>query len=113
MLEDLFKVVTTRFNGNNEKTDKKPSANLSRIPDDLLFKCPRCQNVVFEDEIKAMNMVCPSCGYHGRLTAGERIAVTLDKGSFCEFDSKMRSKNPIGFPGYDSKSVKGLFHNLL
>lgn len=105
MLEDLFKVVTTRFNGNNEKTDKKPSANLSRIPDDLLFKCPRCQNVVFEDEIKAMNMVCPSCGYHGRLTAGERIAITLDKGSFCEFDSKMRSKNPIGFPNYDSKQA--------
>ncbi|MGN0621219.1 MAG: acetyl-CoA carboxylase, carboxyltransferase subunit beta [Porcipelethomonas sp.] len=105
MLEDLFKVVTTRFNGNSEKTDRRSSADLSRIPDDLLFKCPRCQNVVFEDEIKALNMVCPACGYHGRLTAKERISITLDKGSFIEFDAGMRSKNPIGFPGYEAKQV--------
>lgn len=105
MLEDLFKVVTTRFNGNAEKPDKKPAGNLNRIPDDLLFKCPRCQNVVFEDEIKALNMVCPSCGYHGRLTAAERIAITLDKESFSEFDGDMRSENPIGFPGYESKQA--------
>lgn len=105
MLEDLFKVVTTRFNGNTEKSDKKSAADLSKIPDDLLFKCPRCQNVVFEDEIKSLNMVCPSCGYHGRLTAEERIRITLDKGSFTEFDSQMRSKNPIGFPSYESKQA--------
>ena len=71
-LENLFKVVTTRFNGNTEKTDQKP-VNSNNIPDDLLFKCPRCRNVVFEDEYRALNMVCPKCGYHGRITASERI----------------------------------------
>ena len=34
MLEDLFKVVTTRFNG-SEKTDKKAPAG-NNIPKDLL-----------------------------------------------------------------------------
>ncbi len=103
MLEDLFKVVTTRFNG-NEKTESK-SATDNNIPDDLLFKCPRCRNVTFEDEIKAVNMVCPSCGYHARLTAQERIRITADKDSFKEFDADMLSKNPIGFPGYEEKQT--------
>lgn len=101
MLEDLFKVVTTRFNG-AEKPDVK-TAGTGNIPDDLLFKCPRCRNAVFEDDYKAINKVCPSCGYHGRLTAQERIAITVDKGSFKELDAKMTSKNPIDFPEYDEK----------
>ena len=103
MLEDLFKVVTTRFNGNTEKTEHKSSAGSSSIPDDLLFKCPRCRGVIFEDEYKALNMVCPNCGYHGRITAPERIAITVDKGSFVEIDKNMLSENPINFPDYDEK----------
>lgn len=102
MLEDLFKVVTTRFNG-SEKTETKSAAENNSIPDDLLFKCPRCRNVVFEDEIKAMNMVCPACNYHARLTAQERLKITVDKDSFREIDADMKSKNPIDFPGYEEK----------
>lgn len=56
MLEDLFKVVKTRFNG-SEKAEVKSAAESNKIPDDLLFKCPRCRCVVFEDEIRAVNMV--------------------------------------------------------
>ena len=104
MLEDLFKVVTTRFNGNAEKNEQKPAGS-NHIPDDLLFKCPRCRNVVFEDDYRAINKVCPSCGYHGRLTAQERIALTTDKDSFKEINGNMISKNPIDFPGYDEKQA--------
>lgn len=102
MLEDLFKVVTTRFNG-TEKTDRKSAADDNSIPNDLLFKCPRCRNVEFEDEMKAVNMVCPKCGYHARLSAAERLKITVDRGTFVEIDSEMTSKNPLDFPGYDEK----------
>ena len=91
MLEDLFKVVTTRFNG-NEKSEKTSAEESNKIPDDLLYKCPRCRNVVFEDEIKAVNMVCPKCGYHGRLSAAERIAITVDKDSFHELDADIKAR---------------------
>lgn len=101
MLEDLFKVVTTRFNG-NEKSDNK-SYPTNNIPDDLLFKCPRCRNVIFKDDYKSVNMVCLGCGYHGRLSAPERIALTVDKNSFKELDPDMLSENPIEFPDYDEK----------
>lgn len=101
MLEDLFKVVTTRFNGNEKSENKSVPSN--NIPDDLLFKCPRCRNVIFKDDYRSVNMVCPSCGYHGRLSASERIALTVDKNSFKELDPDMISENPIDFPDYDEK----------
>lgn len=59
--------------------------------------------MVFEDEYRALNMVCPKCGYHGRITASERIELTVDKGSFIETNGSMLSKNPINFPDYDEK----------
>lgn len=103
MLEDLFKVVKTRFNGNDIKTNEAEKIKENNIPEDLLYKCPRCQQVIFEEEFAAFGKVCPNCNYHGRLTAEERLAVTADKGSFIEYDAGMVSKNPIDFPSYDEK----------
>lgn len=103
MLEDLFKVVKSRVS-EDTKQGKKNHVN---IPSDLLFKCPRCQQVTFMDEFKNNNSVCTKCGYHARLTARERLEITADKGSFVEYDVDMTSENPIDFPGYDAK-VKGL-----
>ena len=103
MLEDLFKVVKSRVS-EDTKQGKKNHVN---IPSDLLFKCPRCQQVTFMDEFKNNNSVCTKCGYHARLTARQRLEITADKGSFVEYDADMTSENPIDFPGYDAK-VKGL-----
>ena len=104
MLEDLFKVVKTRFNGTEGKSDE--GVRKKDIPDDLLFKCPRCLQTIFSEEYAALNKVCPSCNYHGRLTVNERLRLTIDKGSFVEYDSDMISKNPIDFPGYAEKQAK-------
>lgn len=104
MLEDLFSVVKVRFNG--EKSEKSPEDKGGRktdIPQGLLFKCPRCRNVTFEEDFQKNGKVCPHCNYHSRLTARERLDITVDKGSFEEFDSEMISKNPIDFPDYENK----------
>ena len=103
MLEDLYQLVKTRFNDNGGKPD---SAVKNDMPAGLLFKCPRCQNVIFEEEYAKSNRVCPSCNYHGRLTARERLELTVDKGSFIEYDKGMISKNPISFPNYSEKQAK-------
>jgi acetyl-CoA carboxylase carboxyl transferase subunit beta len=47
--------------------------------------------------------VCPSCGYHTRLTWQERLEITADPGSFVEFCQTMDSGNPIDYPGYREK----------
>ena len=50
--------------------------------------------------------VCPKCGYHARLSWQERLDLTVDKGSFVEFDGNMSSLNPIDFPKYEEKIEK-------
>ncbi len=102
MLEDLFNVVKTRFNGVNP-TESESDGKSVEIPKDLLFKCPRCLNVVMTDELVKNLKVCPNCNYHSRISAEERLSITVDKDSFREFDADMISKNPIDFPGYDLK----------
>lgn len=90
MFEDLFKVVKKRFNDSEE--DYKP-----------MFKCPRCQETSPLTRYEELHRVCPLCNYHGRLSAQERIQITVDKESFCELDSTMTSGNPIDFPDYEEK----------
>jgi acetyl-CoA carboxylase carboxyl transferase subunit beta len=88
-LEELFKNVTKRFNDDT--------------PDEPTFKCPRCQQAVPESRFQERNKVCPNCNYHARLTANERLRLTVDKGSFVEYDADMHSVDPLTFPGYANK----------
>ena len=90
MFEDFFKVVKKRFNDSDE--DYKP-----------MFKCPRCQETSPLIRYEELHRVCPLCNYHGRLSAQERISITVDKDSFCELDGSMLSGNPIDFPDYEEK----------
>ncbi|MGN0622918.1 MAG: acetyl-CoA carboxylase, carboxyltransferase subunit beta [Oscillospiraceae bacterium] len=101
MLEDLFSVVKTRFNG--EPKNDEPKKSKTDIPKGLLFKCPRCSSVTFIEDFQNNGKVCPNCNYHSRLSARERIDITIDKGSLQEFDADMVSKNPIDFPDYEEK----------
>lgn len=99
MLQDLFKVV--KFRLDYDSTNAAPVK--SNIPSDLLFKCPRCQNVMFMDDYKAGLKVCSACSYHSRISARERLEITVDKGSFVEYDADLVSKNPLDFDGYPEK----------
>lgn len=98
MLEDLFKVVTARFNAENDTQTK--TAETPSVP---AFKCPRCSGSCESEQLQKNMWVCPSCGYHGRMSARDRIAITCDSGSFTEYDAGMASLNPIDFPDYEEK----------
>lgn len=100
-LEDLFKVVKSRFV--DDTHGSSAAAKKVMIPEDLLFKCPRCGVVFYKEEFERTMKVCPKCGYHARLTWQERLELTADAGSFKEFDTELRSLNPIGFPRYEEK----------
>ncbi|EFM09217.1 acetyl-CoA carboxylase, carboxyl transferase, beta subunit [Paenibacillus curdlanolyticus YK9] len=76
------------------------------IPEGLMNKCPKCGNIAFSKELEKNLKVCPSCGHHFRLSAMERIGMTLDDGRLLEFDALMESVDPLGFPGYEAK-LKG------
>lgn len=102
MLEDLFKKVKNRM----ADSPMPEAAGGVNIPSNLLFKCPRCQNVVFQEEFEKALEICPKCGYHARITAARRLALTADEGSFAEFDAELETLNPIDFPDYEEKIEK-------
>lgn len=73
------------------------------VPEGLMNKCAKCGTIQYSKELEKNLKVCSSCGHHYRLSAWERIAMTLDDGHLLEYDADMESVDPMSFPGYASK----------
>jgi acetyl-CoA carboxylase, carboxyl transferase, beta subunit len=76
--------------------------NEPSVPDDMWAKCPSCKHTIYTKEIGA-EKVCPNCGYNFRITAWERMELTVDEGSFTEWDNDVETEDPLDFPGYQDK----------
>ncbi len=61
------------------------------------MRCKACNAHVFKEDWHNNLSVCPKCGYHGPLTAYERIGATLDSGTFKEMNSSITPADPLGF----------------
>ncbi|ADH98859.1 acetyl-CoA carboxylase, carboxyltransferase subunit beta [Salisediminibacterium selenitireducens] len=82
-----------------------PSRNGKKdIPEGLMSKCPSCKTITYAKELRNHLFVCESCDYHHRIGSSDRIAFTLDEGSFQAFNEDLVAKNPLDFPGYTEKS---------
>lgn len=77
-------------------------ANAPHVPDNMWAKCPNCKHTLYTKEI-GIEKVCPHCGYNFRISAWERIAITIDEKSFEEWDTECVTKDPLQFPGYQEK----------
>jgi acetyl-CoA carboxylase carboxyl transferase subunit beta len=67
------------------------------VPEGLWIRCPQCKATIFRKEAESRFNVCPECGYHFYMPAGERIRQMLDEESFEEWFIDLRSKDPLGF----------------
>lgn len=79
-------------------------AERSQIPDDIWAKCPQCSAILYTKELRRSVGVCTKCNYHFRLTAQQRIPLLVDRHSFSEMDTNLRSVDPLNFR--DSKKYK-------
>ncbi len=61
---------------------KYGSLERREMPAGIWAKCPRCRNLIYRKELERNLMVCPKCGYHHRLSAVERLEITLDEHAF-------------------------------
>ena len=66
----------------------------------MFEKCPSCSTVFSRQEMMDSSHVCPSCGYHFRIGARERIRQICDPDSFGEISAGMTSANILNFPEY-------------
>ncbi len=69
----------------------------------VLVKCPGCRRAIDEEDLRANLEVCPRCGKHLRVSGRQRMRMTVDAGSFEEWDAGLRAVDFLGFPGYKEK----------
>ncbi|MBF0778497.1 acetyl-CoA carboxylase, carboxyltransferase subunit beta [Streptococcus cuniculi] len=81
----------------NETAQKKPE-----VPDALFSKCPACKRLIYQKELGQEKM-CQHCSYTFRISAFERLNLTVDEGSFEEWFTGIETDNPLDFPNYLEK----------
>ncbi len=102
MIKDFFrkpKYVTVKSTQPSVKKD---------IPEGLWLKCDKCGEILYVKELGKNLKVCSRCAFHFRLNAKERIDITVDEGSFKEFNQEIGAENPLDFPNYAEKLEKAL-----
>ncbi|MFA5117903.1 MAG: acetyl-CoA carboxylase, carboxyltransferase subunit beta [Candidatus Omnitrophota bacterium] len=82
----------------------KPKYTIVRIkkkemPDGLWTKCEECGEVLYNKTLEENFRVCPKCNYHFVLGAHERVNVLIDAGTFEEFDTELKTADPLDFKG--------------
>ncbi|CYU73861.1 acetyl-CoA carboxylase, carboxyltransferase subunit beta [Streptococcus suis] len=90
-----------RINPNRSRIESAPQAK-PEVPDELFSKCPACKEILYKKDL-GLEKTCQHCSYNFRITAQERLALTVDAGSFEELFTGIETKNPLDFPNYLEK----------
>ena len=69
----------------------------TEAPDSTWVRCRGCATIVYEKRYRRGYAVCPECGYHGALTAWERVDQLLDPGTAAVLPGTVRVSDPLGF----------------
>ncbi len=69
----------------------------------VFVKCPACRRVIDEQHLHDNLEVCPRCGKHLRVSGKARLAMTVDAGTFEEWDADLMATDFLAFPGYAQK----------
>src|SRR5699024_5011556 len=75
------------------------------VPEGMFQQCPHCKKAIYYRQL-GENKICPHCGYAFRISAQSRMQITVDEGSFSEWNEEVVSTDPLGFPGYRQKIQK-------
>ena len=85
----------------NRSTVNQPQ-NKPEVPDELFSQCPGCKYTIYQKDLGS-ERICPHCGYTFRISAQERLALTIDMDTFLEMFKGIETQDPLNFPGYRKK----------
>lgn len=85
----------------NRSTVNQPQIK-PEVPDELFSQCPGCKYTIYQKDLGSES-ICPHCGYTFRISAQERLALTIDMGTFLEMFKGIETQDPLNFPGYRKK----------
>jgi acetyl-CoA carboxylase carboxyl transferase subunit beta len=75
-----------------------------KVPDGLWTKCPSCDAVLYQPELKRNLFVCPKCDFHMSLSGRARLLAFLDEGEHLELGADRHPVDPLKFR--DSKKYR-------
>jgi acetyl-CoA carboxylase carboxyl transferase subunit beta len=83
------------------KIKRSAGATKKAVPEGLWSKCEVCETVLYRADLEKNLNVCPKCGHHERVTARERLDITLDSEGRYEIGAEVE---PVDFLKFvDSK----------
>ena len=85
-----------------ETKNIRPS-NKVDIPIGKWVKCDKCKEIIYKENLKENNSICPLCGHYFRVSSKRRIEQIIDEGTFEEFDLNIDTVNPLGLEDYEKK----------
>ena len=71
------------------KIKRSPGAAKKAVPEGLWVKCEVCEAVLYRADLEKSLDVCPKCAHHNRVTARERLDMTLDPEGRYEIGSEV------------------------
>lgn len=80
----------------------RPS-NKVDIPVGKWIKCEGCKEILYKENVKENNSICPLCGYSFRLSSRRRVEQIVDTGTFEEFNLHIDTVNPLKLEEYTHK----------
>ena len=86
---------------NFRRTEKTPEPQQERF-----VSCPSCKNDTTREKLAKDYYVCQECGYHFSVSHKAYISMLFDSGSVKYQFTRIKPRNPIGFPEYDEKLVE-------
>ena len=81
-----------------------------KIPEGLWVKCPGCKEIIYRQELRRNDRICPKCQYHFRIPPQERLERIFDKGEFVRIYNDVSSTDPLNFKAVKKykEQLKGL-----
>ncbi len=67
------------------------------IPEGLWDKCLGCKEIIYRQELKRNNNVCPKCDYHFRVSPEERLQLLFDQEAFELLFDDVQPLDPLSF----------------
>ena len=91
-----------------DKIKKRESKNIRPtnkvdIPVGKWTKCDNCKEIVYKENVKENDSICPFCGHYFRMSSRRRIEQIIDKNTFEEFQTEIDTVNPLGLEDYEKK----------
>ncbi len=91
----LTRVIGKRLGLDTKKKD---------IPTGIWSQCPSCEVTLYSEELANNNHVCPSCNYHYRISARQRLSMFFDQNLMTEHFENIAPVDMLKFK--DTKTYK-------